>query len=344
MSIVLIKDLEWFSDTQAITTGEPGICHSYLASVATVLRRLNPNFDPVWMMGTSGFAFRISINETMCPSAMSMFNWKALLPEAVAQSGFDCRHICRLWNEKEHETARRDEAHSAIITAIDDGVPAVVWDIHNAEWGVIFGYDPDQNNYLTLTHTHTGKPGTGAPGSLAYDKLGSNGIDILSVIIVEARNRRSRKEVIQNAMAAAVTHAQQREWTDRPNYQNGLAAYDLWATMFERWARIVEKGDPDKIVGDLCLSAEYYAAHYYSARCYAREFLNNIAGRNPILHQAASCYGTVAERLEPVWKNSPKTISPNPSILRELALAVREAKEAETEGVGFLHELVTATG
>ena len=78
MSTVLIKDLEWFSDTQAIKTGEPGIRHSYLASVATVLHYLKPDFDPIWMMGAGGFAFRIMVNETMCPSAMSNFNWRAL--------------------------------------------------------------------------------------------------------------------------------------------------------------------------------------------------------------------------------------------------------------------------
>jgi len=335
MSTVLIKDLEWFSDTKAIKTGEPGICHSYLASVATVLHHLNPDFDPVWMMGASGFAFRIMVNETMCPSAMSIFDWKTLLPEVVEQSGYNCLHISRFWNETEFEETRRLEAHHAIVGAVEAGVPAVVWDLHKAEWGVIAGYDPDRKAYLTLTHA-------GESASLPYDRLGRNGIDILSVIIVGDPNQRSRKETISRAMTAVVAHATQEEWTERPDYQNGLLAYNSWATILDRWAKIIEKGDPDKIGVDLCTFAEYYAAHYYGARCYAREFLNDVAGRNPLLHQAASCYGMVTERLEPVWKNSPKSKTANPSILRELALAVREAKTAEAEGIAFLQEQVAA--
>ena len=335
MSTVLIKDLEWFSDTKAIKTGEPGIRHSYLASVATVLHHMNPNFDPIWMMGAGGFAFRIMTHETMCPSAMSIFNWRALLPEVVRQGGYDCLHISRLWHENNLARQRQEEAHRAIIDSIEAGVPPVVWDLHESEWGVIAGYDPGEKTYLTLTHA-------GEPASLPYDKLGANGIDILSVIILGQPNHGSRKEMISEALATAVAHANQREWTDRPEYQNGLLAYDSWATMFDRWALIVEKGDPEKIASDICSAAEYYAAHYYGARCYAREFLNNVAGRNPLLHQAASCYGTVAERLEPVWKNSPKSIATSPSILRELALAIREARDAEAEGVAFLREQVTA--
>ncbi len=335
MSIVLIKDLEWFSDSQATKAREPGIQHSYLASVATVLNYVRPGFDPVWLMGVSGFAFRISVNEIMCPSAMSIFSWKALLPEAVEQAGYDCRHICRLWDEEEVREARQVEAREAIIESIDNGVPAVAWDMYESEWGVIVGYDTAEEAYLVLTHT-------GESISLPYRKLGQNGIDILSVITIGKPNGRSRKESISRALAAAVAHADQREWTDRPEYQNGLLAYDSWATLFDRWSKIVEKADPDRIGVDLCAYAQYYASHYYGARAYAREFLNDIAGRNPVLHQAASCYGTVAERLEPVWRNSPKSKNPNPRILRELALAIREARDAEAEGIAFLHSLVTA--
>jgi len=129
--------------------------------------------------------------------------------------------------------------------------------------------------------------------------------------------------VVLNALTTAVAHAEQKEWTDRPGYQNGLAAYDYWALMFERWAMIVNRDDPDRIGADICTFAQYNAGHYYGARCYAREFLNNIAGRNAVLHRAASCYGSVASSLEPVWKNSPKSKKADPKILIELLLKKR---------------------
>jgi len=337
MPAVLIDDIGWYTDTNAVKTGEPGIRHSYMAGVATTLNHIAQPFDPVWLMGAGGFAFRIMINETMCPSAMSVFNWRAVLPEVIEQAGYRCLHLSRLWDEEDQKFQRQRQAHEAIVGAIDRGVPSVVWDVCDSEWGVIIGYDSDKQSYVTLTHK-------GRPSSLPFDKLGQNGIDILSVIIPQEPNDRSKEEVVLNALTTAVAHAEQKEWTDRPGYQNGLAAYDYWALMFERWAMIVNRDDPDRIGADICTFAQYNAGHYYGARCYAREFLNNIAGRNAVLHRAASCYGSVASSLEPVWKNSPKSKKADPKILIELSLAIKEAKAAEEEGIAFLREYVQSRG
>lgn len=230
----------WYSDPKALQNKDPGIQHSYVASLASCPDYVLGRLDPVWLMGTSAFAFRIFVAEAMCPSAMTVFNWSAILPEAVEQMGHRCVYVSRLWKELDREKEKKQEAHRAIVDGIDRGVPAVVWDVADSEWGLIIGYDERERAYSTLTHL-------GRPSMLAFDKLGHNGIDILSVAVPGPSNSRSQAEIILNSLRAAVAHTEQKEWMDRPKYQDGLPAYDLWATLFDRWAMIIRASKGDKI-------------------------------------------------------------------------------------------------
>lgn len=199
-----LDKITWFSDEAAARNGEPGIRHSYMASLATALNYICGEVDPVWLMGSSGFAFRISVSEILCPSAMSVFDWRKILPEALEQYGRRCTYVSRLWHEEELEEERRREAHEAIRSAIDRNVPAIVWDVADCEWGLITGYDDDASWYNVLTHK-------GQPSCLPYDRLGRNGIDILSVAIPGLPNQRGRDEVVISSLRGAVAHADQRE-------------------------------------------------------------------------------------------------------------------------------------
>jgi len=179
-----LENLTWYKDSDAEARGEPGIYHSYMKSLATALFYIEGKLDPTWLMGSSGFAFRIYVNEVMCPSAMSVFDFSSILPEAIEQAGYHAIHISRFWNEADKESERRADAHAAIIEGINRGIPAIVWDIAEAEWGLITGYDLEEKVYHTLTHK-------GKPIALSFDKLGWNGINILSVAIPDEANQRN---------------------------------------------------------------------------------------------------------------------------------------------------------
>ena len=331
-----LKDVAWYSDDEATNRGEPGIYHSYMASLATALNYVRGDVDPAWLMGASAFAFRIWINEVMCPSAMSIFNWSAILPEAVEQAGYRCIYVSRMWDEGDQEKTRREQAHEAIVEAIDSGVPAVVWDVADVEWGLITGYNHEKQLYQTLTCR-------GMPSSLPFTKLGQNGINILSVAIPGEPNTRSRQQVILNSLKAAVAHAEQREWTERPGYQNGLAGYDLWALLYDRWALIVEAGKGDNLPSSVSAHAAYYAGHYYSARCYARNYLKAIADGNELIQRASLSYETVVSHLKPVWDYSREERKPECKTLTALAQSVRSAKAAEQEGIDSIKEYLAQT-
>ena len=331
MATEKLNDISWYSNEIALRRGEPGIQHSFMSSLATALNYISGELDPTRLMGTSVFAFRIWINETICPSAMSIFNWSVVLPDAVQLAGYKVRYISRLWHESEAEAERREEAHQAIIKGLDDGFPAIVWDIANAEWGLIIGYSNLMKSYQTLTNE-------GKLSKLPYNKLGKNGIDILSVTIPTIPNDKNDDEIINNSLHRAVDHAEQKEWTERPQYQDGLPGFDLWALIYDRWAMLVEAGKSDRIGSDIQSHAEYYAAHYYSARCYARDYLMGLSGGAPILQEAASYYERVAVLLKPVWEYSRATEQPEAARLGELADNLREAKKAECRGIRLMKD------
>jgi hypothetical protein len=326
MKANVLENFSWYTDRNASENSEPGIHHSYMKSLATALNYINGDIDPAWLMGSSAFAFRIFVNENLCPSAMSIFDFSAILPETIEQSGYHALYICRYWNDEANEQIRREEAQRAIIAGIDRRVPAVVWDVFDAEWGLIIGYDSARKVYHILTHR-------GEKSFLPFDRLGRNGIDILSVSIIGESNRRTREEIILNSLKTAVFHAEQNEWVERPKYQNGLAAYDLWASFYEKAAMIVEAGKGNNVKQDIWNYAAYYANHFYSARCYARDYLKIIANGDGLLTKAASCYERVSKLLKPIWYHMAINRNLHADTLGFLAQNIKEAKQSEEEGI-----------
>lgn len=327
-----LENITWYRDAEALDRQEPGICHSFMASLATVINYMEDGLDPAWLMGSSAFAFRIFINMGLCPSAMSMFSFHDILPEAVEQAGYKCIYVSRMWDENAQEKEKREEAHIKIREGIDRDVPAIVWDIFAAEWGVITGYDDDKKTYKTLTSQ-------GKPSELAYKKLGKNGIDILSVTIPGEPNSRTREEIIRNSLQAAAAHAEQKEFIDeRPKYQNGLAGFDLWAQIYDRWGMLVEAGKDDNIPEQSFNFLKYYAGHYYSARCYARDYLHTISDGHDSLERAARSYAKVAAFLQPLWELFPIREKPSLEDIKSLAACIRSAKAAEAEGITYIQK------
>jgi len=329
MATKFLDKINWFIDNSSNEINKPGIIHSYMASLATALNYKSNSFDPAWLMGASGFAFRIWINETMCPSAMSIFDFRTILPEAVENAGHKCHYFSRLWDETDIEEEKRVEAQSAIIKGINDDCPAIVWDIHEAEWGLLIGYNDDKARFSALSNS-------GQPVYLLYNKLGKNGIDILSVSIPAEANKKSKEEIITTSLKTAVKHAEQNEWTERPKYENGLLAYDMWAQIFDRWALLIESGGIKNIGVDLVSFARYYSSHYASARCYARDYLNQISDGNNDLIQAADSYKKVADCLLEVWKQSPDRIDPEINLLRSISQNIKDTKSSEEEGIAYI--------
>lgn len=335
-----VPDASWYVDHAARERGEPGMHFSFLAAVASALQARGEAVDPTWLLGASGWAFRINVERQLCPSAMSIFPWAEILPESVRNAGWDCTFVGRLWHEDAVRAERQAEAYAAIVQGLQVGTPAVAWDLLTPEWGLITGYDADAQVYEVLapatspgdTRAVALQPEQRAKvGQVPYVSLGEREITILSVTVLGPPNSRPRALAVRQALEAAVRHAEQGEWNERPQYQDGLPA-------FEQWARFVA----EHTAGEWALNEYYYAGHWAGARCYARDFLRREAESRPELRPAANAYASVASRLLDVWRALVETSRSSPSKRQELAAELREAGRYEQEGIAAIKRHLAA--
>ncbi|MBU0596272.1 hypothetical protein KJ567_06285 [Candidatus Bipolaricaulota bacterium] len=312
-----IEPIRWFFDRDAEARGEPGLRHSFIMSLATTISHAGYVVDPVWVMGASGFAFRIWIEQRLQPSAMNLFDWPSILPSSVERIGFDCTHVWRDGAEDDIQKGR--EAHATIVESIDRGIPAVVWDPTDPPlWHLIRGYNDHTRTYDVLSCWRHAT-------SLPYEQLGHRDVEALSVITLGTPNGRDEAEAFLDSLRVAVAHAEQREGSAGP-VTDGLAAFELWARLIE----------PGGLPAHDLQFADYFAATYRTARCYARDYVARFAAGSRPLGEAAVAYAVVAEELRPVWETFRIEKRPLDERLEELAAAVRRAGIAERTAIAAI--------
>ena len=120
-----------------------------------------------------------------------------------------------------------------------------------------------------------------------------------------------------------------------------MPAYDVWAQIMDSGAKLTRAGKIQNVGAEIPDYILYHAAHHYSARCYAREYLNKIADGNPVLKEAADCYSRVAGFLKPVYETFKSKALPDEPTFLGLADTVSQAKEAEERGIGYIRQYLT---
>lgn len=303
-----ISNAQWFD-------GDSGF--SFTKSLFTSLKIAGHDVTQAQIAAKSGFAFRIWIAKTLCPSAMSIFDWE-LLKKGAEQCGFEVTHITRLWNEEYLEVERREKAHVAIKKAIDDGIPAIVWDACIPEWELITGYDDENKEYSVLSVT-------GKTGVLHYNRLGRREIPIMSVTIPGKPNGMTEAESAKAALQMAINHARQCEWEDRPEYQDGLKAYPTWAEAMN----IVTEND---------WQSRYYIQTYENMRRYAAEYLSNLAEDIKELKSASQHYKDVHNHLKAALSLRKDSSFPTREIIEKIQQQILLAGEAEEQGIIAIEE------
>lgn len=101
------------------------------------------------IVATSGFAFRMWVSADLCPPATSIWEFHQQKPW-VENGGLTCDYVGRYWGQEDIEEEKRLEAIANIRKSIDNGIPAVSWDMGVPEWGLITGYDDETQEFATL--------------------------------------------------------------------------------------------------------------------------------------------------------------------------------------------------
>ena len=325
MSKLVLSNVAWSESDMKNIRETPGIANSFIAALSFSLKFSGKEADYVRLMGASAFAFRINIHQDMCPSAPTTFLWKELLPEAIEQAGCKSIHIYDSWDNSILEE-KRAEARQEIEKALKQGILPILWEVEIPEWGLITGYDDELSEYTALSCF-------GNTLKIPYGQFGRGAaVGGLSVSIPGEPNGRSPERVFLNSLHAAVRHAAQEEWNERPWYQDGLPAYEFWAS-------IIEKGLKD---GSDFNTSWYSSGTYFSARYCAAKYLFSMSDGNPLLLKAAKLYQEVAERLYLPWEAFRERRRPEDKTLEQAADAVRKAGQAEEQAIGAIREYLAA--
>lgn len=264
------------------------------------------------IVASSGFAFRMWVDGAgLCPSATSIWDFKQQKPW-VENGGLICDYVQRVWDEDAVEEERRLAAIDMIRRSIDQGVAPVAWDISGCEWGLIIGYD-DENDTL-----HTLKI-DGQEDSLPYEKLGKLEIPILSVLTVTGRTEKSKAQIVSDTRKLAAAHLRGEEWCENAK---GLAAYDALIAFID-----------EKLSADTAWNLEYYLGTYGALKWYARRFFE--------MHgelKLAELYKTVHE----LWQSAfglkcSQDVTAADTKTQIIAL-LKSAKDAETEALELMSE------
>ncbi|MCK8060110.1 MULTISPECIES: hypothetical protein [unclassified Fusibacter] len=311
-----LENIQWQSNDFA---------HTFIRSLHTSLYYAGMNESIAQVAGRSGFAFRTIVHKELCPSAMSVFDWD-LLKEASKNCGVEVDVVTRLWHEDELEPQRREEAVSIIKRAIDRHVPTVAWDLTVPEWELVTGYDDQLKRFDCLSVMNK-------EATLEYDKLGRREIPILFVMAPGKANGITAEAALKRALQMAVDHSLEKEFCERPDYQDGHKAYELWAKALGT----IKEDD---------WSSRYYLSTYECMRRLAVEYLQSHLQRVPALAPVVELYKQVHSSLNKALTLRNSEVFPDPHGIKEMQTLILQAgsyeKEA-TERIAFLieNELIT---
>lgn len=216
------------------------------------------------IIATSGFAFRMWVSADLCPSATSIWEFDKQKPW-VENGGLTCDYVGRYWGQDDIEEERRRLAIENIKKSIDNGIPAISWDIGVPEWGLITGYDDEARQFATLAinaefadPTSPSYDGTQMP----YDQLGKREIPILLVLTITGKTDKSQESILKDTKKLAVSHLKGDEWCENAK---GLEAYPALIRHFEA-----------DFNPDCSWNMEYFLGTYGALKYYAWKYFDKM--------------------------------------------------------------------
>ncbi|MBO9608705.1 MAG: RNA polymerase sigma factor [Paenibacillaceae bacterium] len=341
----------------------------HIASLSTLVDRLGHLLAALgdarpmeWLMGVSGFAFRMCIsNRTTLADGLYVFDWRQTVRSLLDEFGYEGTVLCSQLADSPVPLLAAAERFPVALPIeeavlpfirkyIDLGKPVLYFDtlasepfVH--EWSLIYGYDEAERVvYVTDATRSAGK-------MLPYKEVAENPLRFL--VGIDGRKesksadgmdtRLQERERAKRAILAAVDMARNGigyvPMTDYLSYTSGLAAYDRWILYLRNEAYTVNRYG----MGQL-------AAVHADARKYASAFLRVVplegeAMRLTLL--AAEAFEQAAEELKAVSELVPFVRTSVPLGSDALALfaeRLEQAKSFETAGVGYLEKSIAFWG
>lgn len=293
-----------------------GYLFSFAKSLGTALKHSPFSEHAESTIATSGFAFRMWVSKDLCPSATSIWDFGSQ-KRWVESGGIACEYVGRYWGQEDVVEQRRTEAIDLIIKSIDNGIPAISWEVGVAEWGLITGYSDEDSMLFGLSVT-------GAEVEIPYASLGKQEIPILSVLTVTGPTGKARDDILRDTLRLAATHLRGEEWCG--NNVGGLAAYPALIYHFE------EGFNPDAAWNHRYFLGTYAPLKEYAARYFAAQGLDALSGM----------YGQVFSEWECAFRKAATEDIKSEGALRSIADALRRAHAIEKDALSEMERLLAA--
>ncbi|KRE49363.1 hypothetical protein [Paenibacillus sp. Soil522] len=284
------------------------------------------------VMGFTGHAFRMNIDpESINAAGPTSFPGGYILRRNLCNLGFTS---C-LADPSAPLTPDKVERTIALVQqSIDRGVPAIAFDLFTPEFGLIYGYDDDKQQFHAKDHAKD--------GTLTYAQFADPKIDLLFVTTISESLPHSKYEMLRMALSMIVDHARGKEWTHvfGNKFAQGLAGYEAWINVM-KLRRADEHGNAFNllVIGD----AREFAARFLREIAFRWDGSNVVertvrkhAGDAAVHYKAvAAAFGQLRERFPFPDGGHPK----DPNTADQAIQLLQHAQEAETKGVEQLEQL-----
>jgi hypothetical protein len=205
-----------------------GAAQGVLAAAGLV----GPSLDASTLMGLSGRAFHLTMDDTCWPGCPTLYDWPREHAATFERLGVLAEVFQTLPESPTYDAARR-RAVTHIRASLDRGVAVILWGVDAPEFGVVYGYD-DADGVLLVDGV--GRLNSGRSTPILYGNVGRS-CDVPALHYVVPIER-----VPWDAAAAHRAHrAALGDYLERtesgpqraPRYPSGLRAYDNWGKALE---------------------------------------------------------------------------------------------------------------
>jgi hypothetical protein len=308
-----------------------------LGCIVGCLEYLGRDVSLPWLYGGTGHAFIISLDPGVDVSSPDSWDH-----QPQYDLGRNLGYVIDgfwAWKPDAEESFpdKQREAWEFVRGNIDRGVPCFGFELkayYGGFW-VIYGYDDGTGDEPAGYYYSGWEEG----GPLPWDKLGDQFIPLLEVRSVQLCEPAQNVKVVKDGLVLALKHAQNPpEWIDE-RAQAGPAAWAYWAEALESGEA---KRDHHTYNAQLWLECREMAVEFCA------EAKERLPGRcDAAFDQATDRYTAVCERLKVLIELHPPREKPNwgPDSTfssAEAAAVVREAGDADTEGLACLRQIVDA--
>jgi hypothetical protein len=306
---------------------------SHMGCLEGCLRYLGVDVSSAWVYGISGHAFVLSIHDDVYPSGVTA--WDADTFTQLAENIGCTIEGCFAFNTDDDFVAKQEMAWERARKAVDEGFPVYAWEVAEAEFQVIKGYD--EGGYIY--------PGPDGDGHKAWEDLGNSDVGVLALYTVRPADPAEPAVAVKRALEFAVGYDRARRSREVPfatglEFKRGAAAYDTWI-------RALRSGRPTGF------GVAYNAVVWAECRRFAGAFLKE--ARRLVDPELASKFGdagkllrTASKNLTAVAKAFPLDDGPydervaDKALVKKAIAALSEARDAELEAMKVLESIASA--